>query len=183
MSDPAVSDPAVSDPVADDETPQGGPPELNGSAHERLEQLGLTLPTVPAPLADYVPVVRSGSLLFTSGQLPFVDGTLPLTGLVGDEAVDVSVEEAVHCARICALNAIAAVASVVDLDSVVQVVKVTGFVASATGFHSQPAVVDGASALIGQVFGDRGRHARSAVGVAQLPLGAPVEVELVVEVG
>ena len=138
---------------------------------------------MPAPLAAYVPVVRSGNLVFTSGQLPFVAGSLQRSGVVGEEPVDVTVEEAAQCARTCALNAIAAVASVVDLDDVVQVVKLTGFVASATGFHAQPQVVNGASELVAQVFGERGQHARSAVGVAELPLGAPVEVELVVEVG
>ncbi len=141
------------------------------------------LPQVPAPVADYVPAVRTGSYVYTSGQLPFYDGVLPKTGVVGEEAVDITAEEAAVLARQCALNAVAAVASVVDLDSVVRVVKVTGFVASAPGFGGQPVVVNGASQLLGQVFGDAGRHARSAVGVAALPLGAPVEVEIVVEVG
>ena len=159
------------------------PTELSGPPSQRLQQLGIELPAVPAPVAAYVPVVRSGNLVFTSGQLPFVAGDLERTGVVGEESVDVTVEEAARCARTCALNAIAAVASVVDLDDVVQVVKLTGFVASATGFHGQPQVVNGASELVGKVFGERGRHARSAVGVAELPLGAPVEVELVVEVG
>ena len=156
---------------------------LSGSPTERLAQLGLVLPEVPAPVADYVPAVRSGAYVHTSGQLPFVDGVLPKTGVVGDQAVDITPDEAAVLARRCALNALAAVASVVDLDSVVRVVKVTGFVASAPGFGGQPVVVNGASKLLGEVFGDAGRHARSAVGVAALPLGAPVEVEIVVEVG
>ncbi|MGJ7439793.1 RidA family protein [Aquipuribacter sp. MA13-6] len=155
---------------------------MSGPPSQRLEQLGLQLPVVPAPVADYVPAVRTGNLVHTSGQLPFFDGQLTTTGVVGDEAVDVTPEEAAALARQCALNAIAAVASLVDLDSVVRVVKVTGFVASAPGFGKQPVVLNGASVLIGQVFGEAGRHARSAVGVAALPLGAPVEVEIVVEV-
>lgn len=159
------------------------PVELSGPPSERLAQLGLVLPPVPAPLAEYVPAVRTGSYVHTSGQLPFVDGVLSTTGVVGDQAVDVSAELAAVLARQCALNAVAAVASVVDLDSVVRVVKVTGFVASAPGFVGQPVVVNGASQLLGQVFGEAGRHARSAVGVASLPLGAPVEVEITVEVG
>lgn len=156
--------------------------ELQGTPSERLAQLGLVLPQVPAPVADYVPAVRSGNHVYTSGQLPFFDGVLPRTGVVGDQAVDITPEEAAVLARQCALNAVAAVASVVDLDSVARVVKVTGFVASAPGFVGQPVVVNGASELLGQVFGEAGRHARSAVGVAALPLGAPVEVEIVVEI-
>ncbi|MBY8847471.1 MULTISPECIES: RidA family protein [Saccharothrix] len=146
----------------------------------RLAELGVTLPPVAAPVAAYVPAVRSGQQVFTSGQLPFVDGALAATGKVGG---DVSPEEAKAHARTCALNALAAVDALVGLDSVVRVVKVVGFVASAEGFTGQPAVVNGASELIGEVFGDAGRHARSAVGVAELPLGAPVEVELIVEIG
>ncbi len=147
---------------------------------DKLAELGLTLPEVVPPLAAYVPAVRSGNLVWVSGQVPFVDGKLPATGLVGS---DVSPEEAVDLARICALNAIAAVKSVVgELSHVVRVVKLVGFVASAPGFTGQPGVVNGASHLFGEVFGDAGRHARSAVGVATLPLGAPVEVECVVEV-
>jgi enamine deaminase RidA (YjgF/YER057c/UK114 family) len=145
----------------------------------RLAELGLTLPEAPRPLAVYVPAMRSGNLVFTAGQLPLVDGTLPATGVVG---VDVDVATATACARQCALNAIAAVGTVVDLDTVVRVVKVVGFVASAPDFTGQPGVLNGASELLGDVFGESGRHARSAVGVASLPLGAPVEVELVVEV-
>ncbi len=145
----------------------------------RLAELGLSLPEAPRPLAVYVPAMRSGNLVFTAGQLPLVDGTLPATGVVG---VDVDVATATACARQCALNAIAAVGTVVDLDTVVRVVKVVGFVASAPDFTGQPGVLNGASELLGDVFGESGRHARSAVGVASLPLGAPVEVELVVEV-
>jgi len=169
-------------PGDDGEAAEPAPVELSGPPSQRLAQLGLSLPAVPAPVADYVPAVRTGDLVHTSGQLPFFDGQLTTTGVVGDEAVDVTPDEGAALARQCALNAIAAVASLVDVDSVVRVVKVTGFVASAPGFTKQPIVLNGASALLGQVFGDAGRHARSAVGVAALPLGAPVEVEIVVEV-
>ena len=146
---------------------------------DRLAELGLTLPTVVPPVAAYIPALRNGSLVWTSGQLPMVDGALQATGLVGS---DVTAEDAKDLARTCALNALAAVSSVVDLDSVVRVVKVVGFVASADGFYGQPGVINGASELLGEVFGENGRHARSAVGVAVLPLNAPVEVEVVVEV-
>jgi enamine deaminase RidA (YjgF/YER057c/UK114 family) len=145
----------------------------------RLAELGLELPAVAAPVAAYVPAVRTGDLVYTSGQLPFVDGQLAVTGKVGD-AVDP--DTAKDLARTCALNALAAVDGLVGLDAVVRVVKVVGFVASAPGFTGQPGVVNGASELLGDVFGDAGKHARSAVGVAELPLGAPVEVELIVEV-
>jgi enamine deaminase RidA (YjgF/YER057c/UK114 family) len=145
----------------------------------RLAELGIELPGVAAPLAAYVPAVRSGSYVYTSGQLPFVDGKLAATGKVGAE---ISPEEAKRHARTSALNALAAVHSVVGIDSVVRVVKVVGFVASAEGFTGQPAVVNGASELLGEVFGNSGIHARSAVGVAELPIGSPVEVELIVEV-
>jgi enamine deaminase RidA (YjgF/YER057c/UK114 family) len=145
----------------------------------RLAELGIELPGVAAPVAAYVPAVRSGSQVFTSGQLPFVDGTLAATGKVGAE---VSPEEAKRHARTSVLNALAAVHALVGIDSVVRVVKVVGFVASAEGFTGQPAVINGASELLGEVFGEQGVHARSAVGVAELPLGSPVEVELVVEV-
>ncbi|PRY46172.1 RidA family protein [Umezawaea tangerina] len=147
---------------------------------EKLAELGIELPGVAAPLAAYVPAVRTGSLVYTSGQLPFVDGVLAATGKVG---ADVSPEEAKRHARTSGLNALAAVHALVGIDSVVRIVKVVGFVASAEGFTGQPAVVNGASELFGEVFGDAGVHARSAVGVAELPLGAPVEVELIVEVG
>lgn len=148
---------------------------------ERLRELGHELPEVPAPAGSYVPATRSGNLIFTAGQVPFKDGALPLTGKVGDT---VSSEEAHDAARLCALNALAAAASEAGgLDNIRRVVKVTGFVASAAGFNGQPQVINGASDLLGQVFGDAGLHARSAVGVAELPLGSPVEVEIIVEAG
>ena len=150
------------------------------SASARLGQLGVALPQVAAPLASYVPAVRTGNLVYTSGQLPMEAGSLARTGKVGAE---VSPEEGKALARICALNALAAVDSLVGIDGVTGVVKVVGFVASAPGFNGQPSVVNGASDLLAQVFGDQGAHARSAVGVAELPLDAPVEVELIVEVG
>jgi enamine deaminase RidA (YjgF/YER057c/UK114 family) len=145
----------------------------------RLAELGIELPAAPAPVAAYVPAVRTGSLVYTSGQVPFVDGRLVASGKVGDA---VSPGQAVELARTCALNCLAAVDDLVGLDSVVRVVKVLAFVASTPDFAGQPAVVNGASELLGQVFGDAGAHARSAVGVAVLPLDAPVEVELIVEV-
>ena len=144
----------------------------------RLADLGLTLPPVPAAVAAYVPAVRQGDLVWTSGQLPFVDGVLAATGLVGEGKNLVTPQHAARLAGICALNALAAAAAVADLDHL-RVVKVVGFVAGAPGFTGQAHVVDGASSLLGGVFGDAGRHARSAVGVAALPLGAPVEIELV----
>ena len=150
------------------------------SALARLNQLGLELPQTAAPIAAYVPAVRTGNLVYTSGQLPMTAGELARTGTVG---ADVTPDEAKALARICALNALAAVDSLVGLDSVIQVVKVVGFVASAPAFNGQSGVVNGASELLAEVFGDSARHARSAVGVAELPLGAPVEVELIVEVG
>jgi enamine deaminase RidA (YjgF/YER057c/UK114 family) len=146
---------------------------------ERLADLGLAVPEVPKPVAVYVPAVRSGNLVFTSGQLPMRSGELMQTGKVGG---DVSPDEAVECARQCALNAIAAVkAELGDLDLVKRVVKVVVFVASTPDFTGQPQVANGASELFGSVFADAGVHARSAVGVPVLPLDAPVEVELVVE--
>ncbi len=145
----------------------------------RLRELGLELPEVAKPVAAYVPAVRSGQYVHTSGQLPFVDGRLPAVGKVGAE---VSLERAVELAGLCALNAIAALATQVDLDDVVRIVKVVGFVASAPDFTAQPAVVNGASDLLGRAFGEAGTHARSAVGVAVLPLDSPVEVELLAEV-
>lgn len=150
------------------------------SVSTRLGQLGIQLPAVAKPLASYVPAVRTGNLVYTSGQLPMQAGKLAATGKVGAE---VSAQDATALARVCALNALAAVDSLVGIDTVTQVVKVVGFVASAAGFNGQPAVVNGASELLSEVFGDRGAHARSAVGVSELPLDAPVEVELVVEVG
>lgn len=146
---------------------------------DRLAELGIELPAVTPPVAAYLPAVRSGSHVWTSGQLPMIDGALASTGKVG---VEVSPEEAKQHARTCALNALAAVHALVGIDAVVRVVKVVGFVASAEGFTGQPAVINGASEFLGEVFGAAGQHARSAVGVAELPLGAPVELELVVEV-
>jgi enamine deaminase RidA (YjgF/YER057c/UK114 family) len=146
---------------------------------QKLAELGIELPAVPAPAGAYVPAVRTGNLVYTAGQVPFVDGTIAATGKVGQE---ISPEEAKAHARTCALNALAAVHDLVGVDAITKVVKVVGFVASAEGFTGQPAVVNGASELFGEVFGDAGRHARSAVGVAELPLGVPVEVELIVEV-
>lgn len=146
----------------------------------RLEELGLELPEVVAPLAAYVPAVRTGNLIYTAGQLPMQAGKLLGTGKVG---ADVSPDEGKALARICALNALAAVDSLVGIDAVTRVVKVVGFVASAPGFNGQPGVINGASALLAEVFGEHGAHARSAVGVSELPLDAPVEVELIVEVG
>ncbi len=150
------------------------------SPTERLAELGLTLPPVTAPLAAYVPAVRTGAFVYVSGQVPVVDGKLPATGKVG---ADVSPADAAGLARACALNAIAAAAAAAGgLDRIRRIVKVTGFVASAPGFNGQPQVVNGASELLIEVFGEEGRHARSAVGVAELPLDAPVEVELIAEV-
>jgi enamine deaminase RidA (YjgF/YER057c/UK114 family) len=148
--------------------------------HARLAELGLTLPPVATPAGAYVPAVRSGRHVYVSGQLPLADGALLATGKVGAE---VTPQRAAELAARCALNALAAIDDLVGLAAVVRVVKVTGFVASAPGFTGQPAVVNGASELLGQVFGVAGRHARSAVGVAELPLGAPVEVEVIVETG
>jgi enamine deaminase RidA (YjgF/YER057c/UK114 family) len=153
---------------------------VSGAVEGRLAELGLELPEVAAPVAAYVPALVSGEYVFTSGQLPFQGGKLPATGKVGAE---VAPEEAKELARICALNALAAVKSVIgDLDRIEQVVKVVGFVASAPDFTGQPAVVNGASELLGAALGDAGRHARSAVGVAVLPLDSPVEVEIQVRV-
>ncbi|WP_319454763.1 MULTISPECIES: RidA family protein [unclassified Mycobacterium] len=149
------------------------------SVSARLAELGIELPEVVAPLAAYVPAVRTGNLVYTSGQLPIVGGELLQTGKVG---ATVSPEDAKALARVCALNALAAVHSLVGVDSITRVVKVVGFVASAAGFSGQPGVVNGASQLFGEIFGDAGAHARSAVGVSELPLDAPVEVELIVEV-
>jgi enamine deaminase RidA (YjgF/YER057c/UK114 family) len=147
---------------------------------ERLAELGLSVPEVAAPVAAYIPAVQSGNHVFTSGQLPMQSGQLMATGKVGGE---VTQEEAVACARQCALNALAAVKSVVgDLSSVKRVVKVVAYVASTPDFTGQPLVANGVSELLGEVFGEAGRHARSAVGVPVLPLDAPVEVELLVEV-
>lgn len=149
------------------------------SPTERLAELGLTLPGVVPPVAAYVPAVRTGNLVYTSGQVPMIEGTLARSGKVGAE---VTAEQGKELAHVCALNALAAIDALVGLDAVKRVVKVVGFVASAEGFTGQPGVINGASELLGAVFGESGRHARSAVGVYELPLGAPVEVELVVEV-
>jgi enamine deaminase RidA (YjgF/YER057c/UK114 family) len=150
------------------------------SPTERLAELGLTLPPVATPQAAYVPAVRTGAYVYVSGQVPVVDGKLPATGKVGAE---VSPADAAGLARICGLNAIAAAAAAAGgLDRIRRIVKVVGFVASAPGFNGQPLVVNGASELLIEVFGEEGRHARSAIGVAELPLDAPVEVELIAEV-
>jgi enamine deaminase RidA (YjgF/YER057c/UK114 family) len=153
---------------------------MGTTPEERLAELGLAVPDVPAPVAAYIPAVRSGNHVFTSGQLPMRSGQLMATGKVGGE---VSQDEAVACARQCALNALAAVrAEIGALSEVKRIVKVVVFVASTPDFTAQPLVANGVSELLGEVFGDLGRHARSAVGVPVLPLDAPVEVELVVEV-
>jgi enamine deaminase RidA (YjgF/YER057c/UK114 family) len=148
-------------------------------AYARLAELGLTLPEVVPPVAAYLPAVQSGNHVYVSGQLPMVEGKLAATGKVGAE---VTAEQGADLARICALNALAAIESLVGLGNLVKIVKVTGFVASAPGFTGQPAVINGASNLFGDVLGEQGTHARSAVGVAELPLGAPVEVEVIAEV-
>jgi enamine deaminase RidA (YjgF/YER057c/UK114 family) len=148
-------------------------------AYARLAELGLTLPQVVPPVAAYVPAVQSGKYVYVSGQLPMVDGKVSQTGKVGAE---VSPEQGAELARTCALNALAAIDALVGLGRIVKIVKVTGFVASAEGFTGQPTVINGASELFGDVLGEQGRHARSAVGVAELPLGAPVEVEVIAEV-
>ena len=149
----------------------------------RLAELGIELPEVVAPVAAYAPAVQHGDLVYTAGQLPFVAGALPVTGKVGDGPGLVDPATAAQLARQCALNALAAVRSVVgSLDRVTQVVKVTGFVASDPGFTGQPVVINGASELLVEIFGDAGVHARSAVGMAVLPLDTPVEVEIIVAV-
>lgn len=157
---------------------------MTGKIEARLLELGFTLPAVVPPVAAYVPAVLDGNRVWTSGQLPFVDGALPVAGKVGsggDGLVDPA--EAAGLARICALNALAAAKSVLgDLDRIIRVVKVVGFVASDPSFTGQPLVINGASEFLGEVFGAAGAHARSAVGVAALPLGAPVEVEMVFSV-
>lgn len=152
---------------------------MGASISEKLAELNITLPSVATPVAAYVPAVKVGNQVWTSGQLPFIDGQLPATGKVGTA---VTAEQAESYARTAALNALAAVDALVGIDNVTRVIKVTGFVASATDFGGQPAVVNGASNLIGEIFGEAGAHARSAVGVAELPLDAPVELEIIVEV-
>jgi enamine deaminase RidA (YjgF/YER057c/UK114 family) len=149
------------------------------SVKEKLAALGLTLPTAASPVAAYVPAVKTGNLVFTAGQLPVVDGKLVLTGKVGS---DVTAEDAKKMAEICALNALAAISLVVDVDQIEKIVRVGGFVNGASGFVAIPAVINGASELLIKIFGDvNGKHARTAVGVAELPLNAPVEVEMVVQ--
>ena len=151
------------------------------AVEQRLTELGYTLPASSKPLAAYIPAAQTGNLVFTSGQLPMVEGSLAQSGKVGAE---VTAERAKELATICALNALAAIKTAIgDLDKVKRVVKVVGFVASAPDFTGQPGVVNGASEFLGEVFQDAGIHARSAVGVAVLPLDAPVEIELIVEVG
>jgi enamine deaminase RidA (YjgF/YER057c/UK114 family) len=149
------------------------------SASARLAELGLVLPPVATPAGAYLPAARSGSLVFTAGQLPLVGGAVAATGKLGAE---IDTAQGQQLAETCVLNALAAVHDLVGLDAVIRVVKVVGYVASAPGFTAQPAVLNGASELLGRIFGQAGTHARSAVGVAELPLGAPVEIELVVEV-
>lgn len=150
------------------------------TVEEKLSAIGLTLPATTPPLASYVPAVRTGNLVYSSGQVPMRDGKLAFTGRVG---LEVTEEDAHKAARICALNCLAAVKSEIgDLDRIVRVVRVTGYVASGENFTNQPAVINGASDLLLQVFGEAGRHSRAAVGVLQLPLGAPVEVDVIVEV-
>jgi enamine deaminase RidA (YjgF/YER057c/UK114 family) len=145
----------------------------------KLSELGLSLPVAAKPVAAYVPAIRTGNLVFTAGQLPLVDGAIPLTGKVGEK---VSVEEAKKLAQVCALNALAAVETVIDVNKIVRIVRVVGYVNGIAGFVSQPAVVNGASELFLHIWGEAGKHARSAIGVAELPLDAPVEVELTVEI-
>lgn len=148
---------------------------------QRMTDLGIELPRVPTPAGSYVPAIRTGNLVFTAGQVPFEEGEIRITGKVGDA---VSLEEAQRAARLCALNALAAAASAAGgLDRISRVIKVVGYVASAPGFNGQPQVVNGASDLLGEIFGENGHHARSAVGVLELPLDVPVEVELIVELG
>ena len=149
------------------------------SPESRLEELGINLPATPTPAGAYVPATRAGNLVFTAGQLPLEAGELNVRGKVGDT---VGVGEAREAARLCAMNALAAASTQTGgVDGITRIVKVTGFVASAPGFNEQPQVINGASEFLGEIFGDAGLHARSAVGVAELPMDAPVEVELVVE--
>ena len=149
------------------------------SIQSKLAELGLTLPVVAAPVAAYVPAVRTGNLVFTAGQLPLVDGKIPFVGKVGS---DVTPEQAKDMAQICALNALAAISLVADIDQIERVVRVGGFVNGIPGFVSIPAVINGASELLIKLFGEvNGKHARTAIGVAELPLNAPVEVEMVVQ--
>ena len=154
-----------------------------GAWSDRLAELGIDLPEVVTPVGSYTPALQVGDLVYTSGQIPVAEGQVSLTGKVSEGAEGiVSPDEANAAARLCALNALAAVHALVGIDSVKRIVKVVGFVASAPGFTGQPGVLNGASDLLGEIFGDAGVHARSAVGVAELPLGVPVEVELTVQV-
>ncbi len=171
-------------------SPADSGPDGGGGPEAALARLGLSLPAVPAPLAAYVPATAVGNLVFTAGQLPFVDGRLSVTGVVGTPRSDhaalaaVSEADAIAAARTAALNALAAVAAVAGgLDKIARIAKMTVFVASEPGFTGQPKIADGASTLLGEIFGDAGRHARSAVGVTALPAGSPVEVELVAVLG
>ena len=152
----------------------------------RLDELGIELPPVAAAVASYVPAVRCGDVVYTSGQLPFVNGELPKLGLVGEigthTGAQVSPEEAYELARIAVPKAVGAAAAEVGLENIERIVKVTGYVASATGFGGQPGVVNGASDILGEIFGDAGQHARAAVGAAELPLGSPVEIDIIVQV-
>ena len=145
----------------------------------KLSEIGLTLPVAAKPVAAYVPAIRTGNIVFTAGQLPLVDGKIPTTGKVGGP---VSVDDAKELAKVCALNCLAAVETVADVNKIVKIVRVVGYVNSVAGFVSQPAVINGASELFLHIWGDNGKHARSAIGVAELPLDAPVEVELTVEI-
>ena len=152
---------------------------MSTDVRAKLAELGLTLPVAALPIAAYVPAVRTGNIVFTAGQLPLVDGAMAQTGKTGG---DVSVERAKELAQICALNALAAVALVADINKIVKVVRVVGYVNGVAGFVNHPAVVNGASELFVHIWGDAGKHARSAIGVAELPLNSPVEIELTVEI-
>jgi enamine deaminase RidA (YjgF/YER057c/UK114 family) len=149
------------------------------TVRERLQELGLLVPVAAKPVAAYVPAVRTGSLIFTAGQLPLQDGQMVATGKVGQE---VDVDQAKKLAEICALNCLAAVETIVPIEKISRIIRVVGYVNGVTGFTNQPAVVNGASELFLNLWGDSGKHARSAVGVAELPLSAPVEIELTVEI-
>jgi enamine deaminase RidA (YjgF/YER057c/UK114 family) len=152
---------------------------MSTDVRAKLAELGLTLPVAALPIAAYVPAVRTGNIVFTAGQLPLVDGAMAQTGKTGG---DVSVERAKELAQICALNALAAFALVADINKIVKVVRVVGYVNGIAGFVNHPAVVNGASELFVHIWGDAGKHARSAIGVAELPLNSPVEIELTVEI-
>lgn len=181
--DPGLEPDPQPDLESDSESDPQSDSEPLCSPERRLQELGLELPPAPAPVAAYVPAVQSGRFVYTAGQLPFVDGQLLATGLVGTGPGYMELDQARECARTCAVNALAALRSVIgSLDLVEQVLKANVFIASDPKFTGQPLVADGCSELLVQVFGESGRHARSAVGVAALPLGAPVEVDLIVAV-